>query len=99
MKQLIIMCSESIAGQVTQVLDTVIHMEGYVRLRGYGVKCKVPVSGTYEGKSIPWSAEVFIMALPEDTIKIITDELKQYANRCDTAPCLRMIVTPIEEMF
>lgn len=99
MKQLIIMCSESIAGQVTQVLDSIIHMEGYVRVSGSGVKCKVPVSGAYEGKSIPWSAEVFIMALPEDTVKIITDELKQYANRCDIAPCLRMIVTSIEELF
>jgi hypothetical protein len=63
------------------------------------VKCKVPVQGAYSAKCIPWQAEVFIMALPADTIKKIVDDLKEYTKNCDTSPCLRMIISPVDEVI
>lgn len=100
MKQLTILCSDNIAENVSMVLEKHIEKDGYVRLtNGYGVKCRVPVEGAYTGRCIPWEAEVFFMALPDETTRLIVDELKHYAANCDIAPCLRMIVSAAEEVY
>jgi hypothetical protein len=100
MKQLTILCSDSIATPVTLALEKHIEQDGYVRIsNGYGVKCKVPVEGVYSGRCIPWQAEVFITALPDETVEKIVSELKQYAAQCETSPCLRMIITPVDEIY
>jgi hypothetical protein len=100
MKQLTILCSDTIADKVSQVLDKNIEKDGYVRLsNGYGVKCKVPVEGAYSGRCLPWEAEVFIMALPESNVSSIVSELRKYAENCEVSPCLRMMVSPLEEVY
>lgn len=100
MKQLTILCSDTIADNMSIALEKHISQDGYVRIsNGYGVKCKVPVEGAYKGRCIPWEAEVFFTALPDKTVSLIVEELQQYAANCETAPCLRMIVAPVEAVY
>ena len=100
LKQLMILCSDSIGDVVTATLEKHIQKEGYVRMtNGYGVKCKVPVQGAYPAKCIPWQAEVFIMVLPEETIRNVVDGLKEFTKNCETSPCLRMIISPVDEVI
>jgi sulfur relay (sulfurtransferase) DsrC/TusE family protein len=99
-KQLMILCSDSIGDVVTKAVEKYIQKDGYVRITsGYGVKCKVPVQGAYMAKCVPWEAEVFIMALEDEQVQSIVSELKQYTKNCDTSPCLRMIITAVEEVI
>ena len=100
LKQLMILCSDSIGDVVTATLEKHIQKEGYVRMtNGYGVKCKVPVEGAYRGKCIPWEAEVFLTALPDETVRKIVEELKDYTKNCETESCLRMIISPVDEVI
>jgi hypothetical protein len=99
-KQLMILCSDSIGDTVTKAVDKYIQKDGYVRIpSGYGVKCKVPVQGAYAAKCIPWEAEIFIMILEENEIRAIVGELKDYTKNCESSPCLKMVITAVEEVI
>ena len=99
-KLLTILCSDTMGDIVTRVLEKNIEKEGYVRFSsGYGVKCKVPVAGAYQSKCIPWEAEMFISPLSDDTLQKVVKELKEYTLHCETSPCLRIIVSPVLEIY
>jgi len=96
MKQLTIYCSHELTDEVNRVLHR-FEVEGFINMSGLTGN-KLKPRGSYE-KDLAWSAAAFVVFAEADRLKSITTALKDYADRCEVEPCLRMVVVPIEEIY
>jgi len=96
-KQLTIYCSRDLQDQVVNALDHA-HLEGFLRLGGAsGSKFCDPGEVP---RTMDWEATMFLVPGAEETqVQAIIDELAEFANRCETYPCLRIAVTPVEQIY
>jgi len=96
MKQLTIICFKELSNDVAQILSREIS-GGYVHIPdAVGRKTEELVG--YE-KTASFPAEVFIAAAEDETIGKIVHQLKEYTDKCEYKPCLKMLVSKLEEWF
>jgi hypothetical protein len=95
MKQLTIICSSEIAKSVERTLSA-SGVRGFFHMQGTGTH--VEKKGPYS-HDLTWPADTFIVPAEEDKVKTIITKLYSFVGKCDIEPCLRMIVTPIEEFY
>lgn len=96
MKQLTIYCGEELNETITQLLhkhsvESFMHLP---EIYGNTVKPK----GSYE-KDMVWPASAFILFIDGQELSGIMSDLKEFANKCRVKPCLRLAVTPVEELY
>jgi hypothetical protein len=95
-KQLTIYCSRDLEDHVVNALDHA-RVEGFLRVGGASGSrfCdpgEVP-------RTMDWDAIVFLVPGAEETqVEAIVGELGDFARGCDTYPCLRICVTPVEQV-
>ena len=94
-KQLTIFCSSEIAGMVTGVLSS-SGIKGFMHLRGMGTNVIKKTALTHD---LTWPADVFIVPAEEKAVRHIVEKLKSYAGKCEIEPCLKLIVSSVDEMY
>jgi hypothetical protein len=96
MKQLTIYCSSELNETVNRVLHH-YELEGFIHMPEiYGNKPRP--KGSYE-QDLAWQANAFVIFPNDEQLRGITSELIEFANQCRVKPCLRMVVTPIEQLY
>lgn len=96
MKQLTIYCSTELNESVVQIFRD-HEIENYVHvpeLYGNALKKR----GSYERDQV-WKANSFVLFLEESVVDKIISDLKGYIDKCEIQPCLRLVVTPIEQIY
>jgi hypothetical protein len=96
-KQLTIYCSRDLEDQVVNALDHA-GVEGFLRLGGAsGSKFCDPGEVP---RTMDWDATVFLVPGAEGPqVDAIVSELGEFARGCDPYPCLRISVTPVEQIY
>ena len=95
MKQLTILCSSDLSGVVHEALVKA-GVEGFLNLPGgTGVK---PGAAAPHGRDPRWPAEMFIAPVADPVVPKVMAALGAYAGKCDMEPCLRILVSPLEEV-
>ena len=97
MKQLTVYCSLDIEDDVISILDKV-GADGFMR-----------VGGTTGNKFLPhgqvprvmtWEGSILVVPNANDeVVESVVQKLGEYVGKCDVEPCLRFVVTPVEEGF
>jgi len=96
MKQLTIFYSADLSESVRTVLIRA-GIDGFLRVPN-AVGCK-PKAALEHGRTPEWRAEMIIAAAPSDLTQSVVDELKRYANRCDVEPCLRILLSDLDDVY
>ena len=95
MQQLTVFASPDLEHQVVSALDRA-GAEGYFRAAGASAN-KFNPEGEVP-RVMTWAAVMFVVpAAPNEVIKAIVKELEEYAGACEVEPCLRMVVTAVQE--
>ena len=94
-KQLTIICNNQIAKTVEQTLSRA-GIQGFAHMQGTGTNV---FTKSAFSQDLTWPADIFIVPTEEDLVKDIVDRLKQYAGQCREEPCLKLIVSPVEEFY
>ena len=94
-KQLMIFCSSDIANVVSKELSA-SGIQGYMRLAGHGTNVEKKTAFSHD---LTWPADVFIIPADETKIRRIMSGLKAYAGKCDMEPCLKMILSSVDELL
>jgi hypothetical protein len=97
MKQLTIYCSSDEESRVITALDHA-GVEGFFRVGdAAGNKFldpgQVPRAATFE------AIMIVVPAAPEEKVRVVTGELGEYTRACEIEPCLRMVVSAVEEVY
>lgn len=93
-KQLKIICSNELGEMVRKVLSKA-GVQGYFRLDGEGTNVKEKSAYSHD---LTWPACMYVVPAEEEKLRVIIDELKSYAGKCKEEPCLKLILSPVEEM-
>jgi hypothetical protein len=97
MKQLTIYCSRDLEDHVVNALDHA-KLEGFLRIGG-ATGSKFCDPGEVP-RTMDWEATMFLIpGSDESQIAAVISELGDYADSCETYPCLRMSVTPLEQLY
>jgi hypothetical protein len=96
-KQLTIYCSRDLEDRVVSALD-VASVEGFLRL-GSGSGHRFLARGEVP-RSVTWEASVIVVpAVSEERVGWVVRELREYAGRCEIEPCLRVVVSPVDQVL
>jgi hypothetical protein len=97
MKQLTIYCSRDLENRVVNALDHA-RLEGFLRIGGAsGSKFCDPGEVP---RTMDWEATMFLVPGAEEVqIQAVVNELAEYTKSCDTYPCLRIAVAPVEQVY
>lgn len=97
MKQLTIYCSRDLENQVVNALDHA-RLEGFLRIGGAsGSKFCDPGEVP---RTMDWEATMFLVpGAEEPQVQAVVDELSKFAKSCETYPCLRIAVAPVEQVY
>jgi hypothetical protein len=97
MKQIAIFCSPDLDRKVIGALDEA-RVEGFMRVAsGTGNFFKEP--GQIP-RTMSWEATLFIVpAASDEQVERVLAPLREHAGNCETAPCLRVTVTPVEGLL
>lgn len=94
MQQLTIFASPDLEQRIVSALANA-HVDGYVSLgpataHRFNDREDLP-------RTTDWEAWVFVVPAAEaSSIRAIVEALEAYAESCETRPCLRLVVTPVE---
>ncbi|HOO56650.1 MAG TPA: hypothetical protein PLN69_07490 [bacterium] len=94
-KMLMIICSSEISDKVTRVLSK-SDIEGYARFEGTGTN--IEEKSAYS-RDVTWPGCTFIIPAEESQLRPIIHELKGYAGKCEIEPCLKLILSPVDEFY
>lgn len=96
MKQITILCSSDLAPQVQEALVRG-GVEGFLHVpNAVGVK---PGAAAPRGQWPRWDAEMFVAPVPDEAVPKIVQPLEALASQCEVAPCLRILVAPLEAVY
>ena len=97
MKQLTVYCSRDLEERVVNALDHA-GAEGFFPIGGSsGSKFLQP--GVLP-RTTSWDAIAFIVpAIDASDAQKIVDELEAFANACDYQPCLRIVLSAVEQVW
>jgi hypothetical protein len=97
MKQLTVYCSLDIEDAVVTIFDR-IGVDGFMRI-GNATGSRLLPEGQVP-RTMTWEVSVFVIPVASDEIvDSVTNCLEEYAGKCDVEPCLRYVVTPVEEAY
>lgn len=97
MKQIAIFCSPDLADRVVAALDHA-GIEGFLRL-GEATGNKFRDRGEVP-RTMTWEATAFIVPGAGDAAAAaVVEALESYAGACDIRPCLRIVVSPVEQIY
>lgn len=97
MKQITIYCSTDLEERITAALDQA-GVEGFVRLDGASGNRFRPLGET--PRTLTFETMVFLAPGVEDwQVRSITSELARYGDDCEIRPCLRVVVSAVEEVY
>ncbi|MFA6449938.1 MAG: hypothetical protein WCX65_10735 [bacterium] len=94
-KQLTIFCSSEISDMVIGILSS-SGIKGFMHLQGTGTNV---IKKTAFAHDLTWPADVFIVPAEEQPIRNILEHLKNYAGKCEIEPCLKLILSSVDEMY
>lgn len=96
MKHLTIYCSRDLEHRVVAALDSA-GVEGFLRVgEATGNKFQPP---SLLPRTMTWEAALFMVpAAPEQKVGEIIAELERYAGACEVRPCLRIVVSAVEQV-
>jgi len=96
MKQLSVYASEDLEDRVVAAFDHA-GVDAYMKIGdATGVRFSAP--GQLP-RTMTWGATLFVVpAADRASIDRVVGELKQYAGTCEVEPCLRIVVSAVEEL-
>jgi len=95
MKQLTILCSFDLNDTVRDAL-VAAGIDGFVEIpKAVGFK---PGARADFGRTPHWEATVFIAPAEDDAARAAAERLARYAGSCEHEPCLRVLVTALEQL-
>ncbi len=94
-KQLTIICSAELSEVVGKVL-TKSGAPGFARFDGTGTNI-LEKSSLY--RDLTWPSCVYIVPAEEEKLRWIIDKLKAHAGKCSAEPCMKLILTAVEEFY
>ena len=97
MKQIMVYCNNEIRDDVIKIINQ-YEVGGYLEV-GEAYGCIPKRKDQLEGKDLTWPASMFIAFDEDKKIKAIFEDLKRLVDRCETKPCLRLVVLDIAEFF
>jgi hypothetical protein len=97
MKQLTVYCSRDLEERVVAALDRA-GAEGFFRVGGSSGSKFLPAGEL--PRTTSWDAVALtVPAIPPDAAQKVVAELEAYANACEIQPCLRIVMTAIEQVW
>lgn len=97
MKQLTVYCSVDIEDAVITIFDR-IGIDGFMRIGNATGNRFLPPGQV--PRTMTWEGSVLIVpAAADELVNDAVKRLEEYAGKCDIEPCLRYVVTPIEEAY
>jgi hypothetical protein len=96
MKQLSVFVSRDLESRVEHAFDHA-GIDTYLRI-GDATGVRFTAAGQLP-RTTTWDAALFVIpAADEGAIRTVMDELRQFAGTCEFEPCLRMVVTSVDEV-
>ena len=96
MKQVTVLCSSDLSEAVNDAFVRA-GFEGFVNIPR-AVGHKPGAAGEY-GRYPHWEAEVFVGPATDEATDRLVASLKEFANRCDVEPCLRILIAPLDAVY
>ena len=96
MTQLTLFFSADLLETVRQVLIRA-GIDGFLRVPN--ARGSKPQAAWEHGRTPEWRAEMIIAVAEPDVTERIVTELKDYANRCEVEPCLRILVSSLDAVY
>jgi len=95
-KQLTILCSTDLAETVRDAL-VAAGVEGFLQVPGaVGNK---PGAAALHGRYPRWEAEMFLVPAPEEVVRKAVARLRRLSDDCEVEPCLRILVSTLDEVY
>jgi hypothetical protein len=95
MKQITILCSTDLSETVQEALVKA-GAEGFLNVHNAsGMK---PGAAAPHGRVPRYPAEMFVVPAPDPVAAMIVKALEAYAGECREEPCLRILVSALEEV-
>jgi hypothetical protein len=95
-KQLTILCSSDLSEEVRGAL-VAAGAEGFLQLPGaVGNK---PGAAAEHGRYPRWEAEMFLAPATPEVVQKAVARLRSLADNCDVEPCLRILVSTLDEVY
>ena len=96
MKQLTILCSADLSATVQEALVKA-GAEGFLNLpNASGMK---PGAAAPHGRVPRYPAEMFVVPARDEVARKVVAALEAYAGECKVEPCLRILVSSLEEVY
>jgi len=97
MKQLTVFCSNDEESRVITALDHA-GIKGFFRM-GDASGNKFVEPGQVP-RTVAWEAVMIVVpSAPEESIRAVMGNLGEYARSCTIEPCLRMVVSSVDEVI
>lgn len=97
MKQLTIYASPDLESRIVSAIQDA-DVVGFLRLADASGNAFTPEADL--PRTMTWDAVVFVVPGAEDErVRGIVDSLRAYSSACDTQPCLRIVVSPVDEVY
>ena len=97
MKQLTIFCSRDEEEHVVTALDRA-GIPGYLRV-GDATGHRFLDPGRIP-RDMTWEAAMFVVpAVSEERMSAAVKELRAYAGECEIEPCLRIVISPVDDVY
>jgi len=95
-KQLTILCSTDLSNAVREAL-VAAGAEGFLQIPGaVGNK---PGAAAQHGRYPRWEAEMFLVPAPEEVVRNAVALLRRLSDNCEVEPCLRILVSTLDEVY
>ena len=93
MKQLTVLCSSDLSETVAHALVRA-GVEGWLHVpEASAVR---PGAAAEHGRYPRWPAEMFVVPAEDAQARAVVEALREHTDNCDTEPCLRILVVPME---
>jgi hypothetical protein len=91
-----IMCSSDLSDKVRDAL-VAARVDGFLQLpEAVGNK---PGAAAEHGRVPRWEAEMFVAPMEDEAVQRVLGLLRDYVNKCDVEPCLRILVAPLDAVY
>ena len=96
MKQMTIFCSSDLSGKVRDAL-VAARVEGFLQIPdAVGNK---PGAAAEHGRVPHWEAEMYVAPMEDEAVQRVLALLRDYVDKCDVEPCLRILVSPLDAVY
>jgi len=95
-KQLTILCSSDLSEVVRDALVRA-GVNGFLKVP-HAVGSK-PGATWEHGRYPLWDAEMFVAPAEDEAVGLVVEGLREYAGKCEVEPCLRILVSSLEQVY